>query len=272
MTDFSTQLIAPHQGAIGTLFGIGAGPGDPELLTLKGFRRLQQASVVAFPAGLHGKPGVAEQIIAGWVKPDQIRLPLEFPYVHDWDALTHAWEQAAQTVWSYLQQGQDVAFVSEGDVSFYSTFTYLAQTLQHLHPEAVVETIPGICSPLAAAAALGIPLTVQAQRLVVLPALYHVSELETALQSADVLVLMKVSSVYEQVWPVLQQHQLLSRSYVVERATLPQQVIYADLSDRPMLQLPYFSLLIVQVAEPLVTTSQPESQRAATFLEVQRSG
>ncbi|MBW4488175.1 MAG: precorrin-2 C(20)-methyltransferase [Trichocoleus desertorum ATA4-8-CV12] len=239
----------------GTLYGIGVGTGDPELLTLKGLRLLKQAPVVAFPAGIQGKSGMAEQIVAEWLQPQQVRLALNFPYVQDADVLNQAWRQAADLVWSYLQQGQDVAFVSEGDISFFSTFTYLAQALQQQHPQAQVQAVPGICSPLAAAAALGIPLTMQAQRLVVLPALYHVSELETALQWADVVVLMKVSSVYEQVWSILQQHQLLSRSYVVERATLPEQVVYEDLSDRPDLKLSYFSLLIVQVKEPNIVAS-----------------
>jgi precorrin-2/cobalt-factor-2 C20-methyltransferase len=231
----------------GILYGIGVGPGDPELITVKGMRLLESVPVVAFPAGIHGKPGIAQDIVAEWLRPQQVQLPLNFPYVQDEEILTQAWQQSAETVWQYLQQGQDVAFVSEGDVSFYSTFTYLSQTLQHLHPEAVVKTIPGISSPMAAAAALGLPLTIRAQRLVVLPALYNINELETALNWADVVVLMKLSSVYEQVWALLHRHNLLNNTWVVERATLPDQVIYTDLRDRPHLKLPYFSLMIVQV-------------------------
>jgi precorrin-2/cobalt-factor-2 C20-methyltransferase len=142
-----------------------------------------------------------------------------------------------------------VAFVCEGDVSFYSTFTYLAQMLQQLHPESRVQTVPGVCSPMAAASVLGIPLTVRQERLVVLPALYNVGELETILDWADVVVLMKVSSVYPEVWEVLRRRQLLDHAFVVERATLPEQVIYADLRDRPTLKLPYFSLMLVKVSQ-----------------------
>jgi precorrin-2/cobalt-factor-2 C20-methyltransferase len=235
---------------IGMLYGVGIGPGDPELMTLKGLRLLKQVPVVAFPAGTAGNPGIAQQTIAPWLQINQIQLALTFPYVQDENILTQAWQTAATQVWHYLEQGQDVVFVSEGDVSFYSTFTYLAQTLQQICPQVVIQTIPGICSPLAAAAALGIPLTIRSQKLIVLPALYTVTDLETALLFADVVVLMKVSSVYEQVWAVLQKHRLLERSYVVERATRPDQVIYADLRDRPTLKLPYFSLLIVQVSRP----------------------
>ncbi|HAA29011.1 MAG TPA: precorrin-2 C(20)-methyltransferase [Cyanobacteria bacterium UBA8553] len=235
---------------LGTLYGISVGPGDPELITLKGLRILKQSPVVAFPAGVHGKPGFAQTIVEQWLGGHQEQLALTFPYVQDMVMLTQAWQSAAEQVWHYLHLGQDVAFVCEGDVSFYSTFTYLAEMLQQLHPECVVHRIPGVCSPMAAASALLMPLTVRDQRLVVLPALYNVGELETILDWADVVVLMKVSSVYPEVWEVLHRRQLLEYSYVVERATLPEQVIYEDLRDRQTLKLPYFSLLIVKVTQP----------------------
>lgn len=247
MHNSNDPVMSDRLPSLGQLYGIGVGPGDPELITLKGWRILQQVPVVAFPAGIEGKPGLAQRIVDPWLQPSQEQIALHFPYTQDLDILTQAWFASAETVWQQLQAGRDVACLAEGDVSFYSTFTYLAQTLHQLHPEVVIHTIPGICSPMAAAAVLSSPLTVRSQRLLILPALYTVTDLETALQQADVLVLMKVSSVYEQVWAVLQQHQLLASSAVVEWATLPQQVIYRDLSDRPQLQLSYFSLLIVQI-------------------------
>lgn len=230
----------------GVLYGISLGTGDPELITVKGLRLLQRASVVAFPSGVKGQRGIAEQIVLPWLLEKQHKLALHFPYVQDEQVLKKAWHEAAQQVWQYLKVGEDVAFVCEGDVSFYSTFTYLAQTLTELHPEVEIQTVPGVCSPMAAASALGIPLTVRSQRLVILPAIYTVDELEKVLDWADVVVLMKVSSVYQQVWPLLEQRNLLKQSLVIERATFPDQVIYRDLSDRPQLKLSYFSLLIVQ--------------------------
>ncbi len=232
---------------IGKLSGIGVGTGDPELITVKGLRILQSASLVAFPAGINGKPGIAQKIISTWLSPQQQQLPLNFPYVQDNEILSQAWQESAEIVWEYLQQGESVSFACEGDVSFYSTFTYLAQTLQQLHPEAEVEWIPGICSPMAAAAVVGLPLTVRAQKLAVLPGIYGVTTLESVLTWADVVVMMKVSSVYQQVWQVLEKHQLLSQSWVVERATSPEQNVYIDLRDRANLQLSYFSILVIQV-------------------------
>lgn len=192
---------------------------------------------------------MAEQIVAQWLSATQVQLALTFPYVQDDAVLAAAWQVAAEQVWQYLEKGQDVAFACEGDASFYSTFTYLAQTLQQMHPEVKVQVIPGVCSPMAAAAVLGVPLTMRGQSLAVLPAIYTAGELEAVLDWADVVVLLKVSSVYEQVWQVLQRRNLLNRSYVVERATLPLQTIYTNLCDRPHLQLPYFSLLLIQVTE-----------------------
>ena len=232
---------------IGTLYGISVGTGDPELITVKGLKILQSSKVVAFPAGIKGKLGIAQQIVAPWMNPNQQQLALTFPYVQEQEILEAAWKNAAVLVWQYLQQGVDVTFVCEGDVSFYSTFSYLAQTLQQIHPEVLVQSIPGVCSPMAASSALGFPLTVGAEKLVVLPAIYQLKELEAVLDWADVVVLMKVASVYQQVWQILNQHNLLERSRVVERATLPEMVIYNGLRDRPNLELPYFSILIVQV-------------------------
>jgi precorrin-2/cobalt-factor-2 C20-methyltransferase len=248
----------------GTLYGIGVGPGDPELITLKALKILQATPVVAFPAGLKGQPGVAERIIAPWLSDRQQRLPLVFPYVLDEQQLSAAWQQAADAVWPYLQQG-DVVFACEGDVSFYGTFTYLAQALQRQYARVRVEAIAGVSSPMAAAAALGIPLSCQSERLVILPALYSfegsaensaknsadnqksgLKELEAVLDWAEVVVLMKVSSVYRQVWELLAARQLLERSYVVENATRFNEKIYQGLQNYPDLKLPYFSLLIVQ--------------------------
>ncbi len=230
------------------LYGVSVGTGDPELITLKGLKRIQQAKVVAFPAGINGKQGVAQKIITPWLKSDQVLLPLKFPYVQDDRTLNEAWQIAAQTVLSYLQTGEDVTFACEGDISFYSTFTYLAQTVKQIAPSVIVETIPGVCSPMAVASELGIPLTVRSQRLIILPTLYHLDELETALNAAEVVVLMKVSSLYAEVWELLEKKELLDRSWVVEKATMLEQRIYKDLCDRSNLKLSYFSVMIIKTS------------------------
>lgn len=229
---------------LGTLYGISVGTGDPELITVKGLRLLQNTNTIAFPAGIKGRLGIAQKIIQQWLQPSQITLALEFPYVRDEAILKAAWHKSACQVWQYLQQG-DVAFACEGDISFYSTFNHLATTIKQLYPNVPIVTVPGVCSPVAAASELGIPLTIEKQRLTILPAFYTVRQLETALLTAEVVVLLKVNSVYQQVWQILEQHQLLEHSFVVERATNSDRKIYRNLALYPDLKLPYFSLLIV---------------------------
>ncbi len=248
MSSFSNSLpLADQPATLGTLYGISAGPGDPDLITVQALKILQRAPVVAFPAGRQGQPGIAQRIVTAWLKPEQQRLPLPFALVSDPEQLQTAWAQAAATLWPYLASGQDVAFVSEGDVSFYSTFSYLAATVQQRDPSLRIQALPGVCSPLAAAAALGIPLTLGAQKLVVLPTLHSLAELEQALAWADVLVLLKVSSVYAQVWQRLAERDLLRHSHLVEWVSGERQVLRSDLSDWAQLELPYFSLLLVQI-------------------------
>lgn len=256
---------SPSENSVwGTLYGVGAGPGDPDLITVKGLRILQRSPLVTFPAGKNGKPGIAEQIISIWLKPDQQTLALEFPYIQDDIALQQAWDAAAAQVIPHLQQGQDVCFVSEGDVSFYSTFSYLAHSVHKLsagshtdmnssersHASPDVITIPGICSPLTAAAMVGQPLTLRQQKLLVLPALYDAEALEQAIALADVVVLMKIGAEYQKIWSILKTHGLLEESYIVERASWPQQKIHRNLGNHPQLPLDYFSLWIIPITEP----------------------
>ena len=230
----------------GTLFGVSVGTGDPELITVKGLRVLQNSSLVAFPAGINHSQGVAQKIVATWLQPQQQLLPLDFPYVFDNLELQQAWQTAAAKVVGHLQSGTDITFACLGDVSFYSTFTYLAQTVQKLDPQIEVETIPGVCSPMAIASELGVPLSVNRQKIAILPALYSLTELETALDWAEVVVLLKVSSVYDRVWQILARRNLLDRSAIVEKATFPEQKIYRGLRSYPQLDLSYFSVLLVE--------------------------
>jgi precorrin-2/cobalt-factor-2 C20-methyltransferase len=231
----------------GILYGISVGTGDPELITVKGLKRLQKTKIIAFPAGIGDRPGIAEQIVRVWLQKEQQLLKLHFPYVQEESILEQAWNEAAAEVWHYLAGGEDVAFLCEGDVNFYSTFSYLALTLRQKYAEVEIQTIPGVCSPMAAAAALDIALTKRQEKLAILPALYNLEQLEEVMNWAEVLVLMKVSSVYAQVWEFLASKNLLSSSWVVERCSFPEQVIYRDLQEKPQLDLSYFSIMIVRL-------------------------
>jgi precorrin-2/cobalt-factor-2 C20-methyltransferase len=127
-----------------------------------------------------------------------------------------AWDNTAKELISILAKGQDIAFIAEGDISFYSTFTYIARSVNNLAPSVQIEAISGICSPLAAAAALKIPLSIGNEKIAILPALYSIAELEKALDWAEVVILSKLSSVFREVWQLLAQKHLLEQASLVE--------------------------------------------------------
>ncbi len=229
----------------GTLYGVSVGTGDPELITIKGLKILQNSPVIAFPAGIKNKPGIAETIIKNYLQPQQKKIALTFPYTINEKTLSKAWLTAAQTIYPHLMQGKDVAFACEGDISFFSTFTYLAKNIQQLSPETTVIRIPGVSSPMVSACALGIPLTMQQEKIAILPAFYSLESLEKILNTVEIVVLLKVHSVYTQVWQLLEKLNLLSYAQIIEKASFVDQKIYTDISKLPDLKLSYFSLMII---------------------------
>ena len=239
----SNELPANDRGR---LWGVSVGPGDSELLTLKGLRILQTVDVVACPQNRQGEPGMAYTIVKSHLRPEQTILPLDLPFVRDPVQLQQAWRLAGERLVPLLTQGQDVAFITEGDASLYSTFSYVAQSVHRLAPAIKITTVPGVCSPLAAMAALNRPLSLGSEKIAILPALYDVSELTHALGWAEVVVLMKVASVFSQVWHTLKEKGLLEQASLVERVGSPEEKLYPSLVNLADYTPPYFSILIVR--------------------------
>jgi precorrin-2/cobalt-factor-2 C20-methyltransferase len=230
---------------LGKLYGLSVGPGDPELITLKALNILQSSPVISFPQGIKGRLGIAQRIAQQYFQPHQIQLELHFPYVLDMEVLHQAWEDAAKELIPYLQQGQNIAFLCEGDINFYGSFTYLAQAVQRQLPHVTIETVGGVCSPMALASIIPQPLTIRDEKLLIIPTLYHREQLAQGLTQAEVVILMKVASSYGTVWQLLKEKDLLTRSLIIERATFPEQKVYQNLEQYPDLQLNYFSILAI---------------------------
>jgi precorrin-2/cobalt-factor-2 C20-methyltransferase len=231
---------------LGTFWGISAGAGDPDWITVKAAKLLSSVKWVACPQNASGHPGLAYQIVRPWLRPEQTLLPLHLPFVTQPEQLQTAWRAAAEQLALPLEQGEDVAFVCEGDVGLYSTFAYVAQALRERISALPIQAIPGVSSPLAAAALLGSPLVLGSEKLAILPALFALSELEQACAWAEVVVLMKVAPVYPQVWQWLAERGWLEQASLVIWAGWPQQAIFSTLEGLADYQPPYFSLLIVR--------------------------
>ena len=223
----------------GRLHGLGIGPGDPELLTLKALRLLQAAPVVAYPVSDSGK-SLARSIVADYLSHTPIEVPMYLPFKVDQSAQPY-YDQAAETLAGHLSGGQDVAVLCEGDPFFYGSFMYL---FTRLVERFVTEVVPGVCSLMASASALGTPLTYRNDVFVVLPAILPADVLAARLAMADAAVIIKLGKHFAKVYKVLQQVGLRDRARYITCATMPNQRIIAIEQVDPT-QVPYFSMIVI---------------------------
>lgn len=182
----------------GVLYGIGAGPGDPGLVTVRGAALLRSLDVVAVPRSARGG-GVAAAALAPWVEPER-RLELVSDMPGETAAAARGWEARVDPLLRALDAGARVGFACEGDPSLYSTFAFVCAAVCARRPCTRVYVVPGVTAMAAAAAAVGEPLVQGAQRLAVLPAARCAdSDIERALDTADVVVLLKVGAAIDRV-------------------------------------------------------------------------
>lgn len=171
------------------LYGVGVGPGDPELVTVQAVRVLREADVVVVPVTDTGEQGRAERIVRAHVDRDVRRLVFA---MSDESAREHAWDAAGASIAAAYDAGAStVAFATIGDPNVYSTFTYLADTVRTRRPDAIVRTVPGITAMQALAAASGTVLVEGRQSLALLPMTAGLDALRTALAAHDTVVAYK---------------------------------------------------------------------------------
>ena len=173
--------------------GIGVGPGDPELLTLRAVRELAEADLIYTPAARIKEQSLAAQIARGAGLDAAKVRELVFPMERDPEVLSEAWRIAAEPVAASLDQGLRVAFLTLGDPSVYSTWIYLRRALESRRPGTRFAVVPGIMAANAAAARLGVPLTEGSERLVLLPLPDPVEKLDAYLSLTERLVIYKIA-------------------------------------------------------------------------------
>ena len=234
--------------AHGKLFGVGVGPGDPELMTLKAARILGAAPVLAH-FHKRGMPGHARGIIEGYQKPGCVELALDYPlttevpfgdpaYRH---SLTAFYDEAARAIAAHLVAGRDVALVCEGDPFFYGSFMHVYHRLAGAH---AVEVVPGITGMSASWTRAGAPITYGDDVLCVLPGTLPRAALVARMKIADALVIMKLGRNFAKVRAALGEAGLLGRAIYVERGSMAGEVIL-PLTQKTDDQAPYFSMILV---------------------------
>jgi len=229
---------------MGTLYGVGIGPGDPELLTLKAARVIGTVPVIAVPVARPDGRSYALDIVAGMLRPDQEILKLLFPMLKDADAKASYRRAAAESVLAMLRTGRDVAFLTEGDPLFHSTFIYLLAELPAGTP---LEVVPGISSVHAAAAQAQLPLVNAGQRLAILPVAFEdESALRETLRTFDTVVLLKFHRDLDRLLDLLDELGLTECAVIVERASHADRRVIRDVRSMRGGELHYLSLMIVR--------------------------
>ena len=240
------------QSRSGRLFGVGLGPGDPELVTRKALRVIGEAHVIAYPTAKHGR-SIARSIVAAELVHGQIELPMVYPVTTempsgsvDYDeALEAFYDRAAAEIGAHLEQGRDVAVLCEGDPLFYGSYIYLHDRLAHRFPTAV---IPGISSVTAASSRLGVALVRGDAPMTVLPATLPEDALAAQLKCAGAFVIIKVGRNFTKARNALRRAGIAHRALYIERATMSAERVLR-LEEADAAQVPYFSLIVVPASE-----------------------
>ncbi|MDO9081758.1 MAG: precorrin-2 C(20)-methyltransferase [Humidesulfovibrio sp.] len=229
----------------GTLYGIGVGPGDPELITLKAVHRLQKVDVVFAAASTKNEASLAQSIAAPHLRPGVEVIRLNFPMTRDQAVLAKAWRANADLVAGLLGQGKSAAFLTLGDPLTYSTFGYLLLTLNGLLAEIPVVVIPGITSYQAAAAFTGRVLAESGESLAVVSGVASEEELTRILSVADSAVILKAYKNLPAIRRVLTRLGLADSAVFVTRLGHEGQEVITDLANVPDTPS-YFSLVLVR--------------------------
>lgn len=226
----------------GCFYGVGIGPGDPELLTLKAVRIMESCEVIATPQTTNGDM-LALEIASGAIDlSGKTILPMHFPMSRDPAVLDKAHREVADAIEPYLKSGRDVAMLNIGDVSIYSTYAYVMEILQERGYR--TQMIPGVPSFCAVAARLGVSLTEMHTPLHIVPG--NMAERE-ALDLHGTKVLMKSGKQMQKVLDALRARGLLEKSMLVENCGMAEESVYPDLSQNAPEGNPgYFATVIVK--------------------------
>jgi precorrin-2 C20-methyltransferase/precorrin-3B C17-methyltransferase len=232
----------------GRLYGVGLGPGDPELVTVKAARLIGAADVVAFHAAQHGR-SVARALAEPYLRTGQIEELLVYPVTTETTdhpggyqgAIDEFYEAAAARLAAHLDAGRDVVVLAEGDPFFYGSYMHMHKRLAHLYP---TEVVPGVTSVSGAAAAVGRPLVERDEVLTILPGTLGADELAEWLATTDSAAVMKLGRTFPQVREAFDRAGVLERALYVERATTDRQRAM-PLADVDPASVPYFSLALL---------------------------
>ncbi len=228
----------------GILYGVGVGPGDPELMTVKTLRLVSTAKIIAYLSA-NGGESTARAIAAPFMPGDAIEIAIDMPMRTEPAPAQQAYDQGAKQIAAHLRQGHDVVMLCEGDPFFYGSFIFM---YERLSGEFETRVVPGVTSVSAAAAVAGLPLATRNAVIKVLPATLDTDRLRGELATVECAAIIKVGRHFTRIRNLLEALDLSHSATVVEKAT------HADQSIRRLVDVnesavPYFTTILVHAAQ-----------------------
>ncbi len=232
---------------IGKLYAIGVGPGDPEFLTIKAIKILKKISNIFSVTSSSESKSTAFDIISPYIENKCQCVQLYFPMTKDKKKLEEAWHNNAKEIYNVLRRGEDAAFITLGDPSVYSTFSYLWEYIYKIDNSIQVEVIPGITSFQAASARLNMPLVKGDESLTILTGVNGNKKLEEFFPISDNIVIMKLYRHWKEIVDFLNSKEDIVFAPVISRCGLEGEVIWNDIRKLDLKHSPsYFTLSIIK--------------------------
>ena len=230
----------------GTFYGIGVGPGDPELITVKAQRVLQKAECVFTPIAGEGRESIAHTIAHQFISPDATITRLIFPMTPDKAVCEKSWEENAHQIASVLKQGNDAVFLTLGDPMTYSTYGYLLKKMKVFYPQVKAVTIPGVPSYLAGAAASNLSLVEGNETLTLVPGNTSPDKIRQFLSSSDTVLFLKHHRNAETIFNILKEMDLDDKAIYISRCGFEEHQATTQPTKEFLENPDYLSLIIVK--------------------------
>lgn len=228
----------------GIFYGIGVGPGDPELLTLKAVNVIREVDVIIAPKTEKKEDSLALSIARPYLKDNVEIVKQVFPMVVKFEQSTEAWESNKNEILALLQAGKKVAFLTLGDPMFYSTYIYVFRLLENCGYE--IETIPGVPAFCAIGSKLGYPLVEGNDILSIIPATATQEKIKEVIAVTDNVVMMKVYKNFPEIVDVLTENKLTDKAVMISRCGLPDEMIIRDLEPAKEQKVNYLSTILAR--------------------------
>ena len=238
---------------MGGLIGIGVGPGDPDLLTVKAVKAIQNADIIMCPASKEDRPSIAFSVISSLIdesKKQEI-IKLIFPMTKDKDILEESWKRNAKIMAETVLSGKNVVYITVGDPFLYSTWIYMHRDLTEKYPDMSIEVIPGIVSMFTFASKVGVSIAEGAEKVAIIPSCYDLSSVKEIAKNSESMIFLKDGRYFDKVIEVLKEsgfpddsifaigQDLGTEKEIIRKLTL------GEVNDKT-LTTKYFSILVVK--------------------------